>query len=303
MRIGIVMDLLGRFDTRLSVIHLRLSEKLGPYIMPRRLLAIFILLSFQMPAFGVQDFTVTRKELELMPPYCTALYGYFYGLPDYQHSPLRNTIPGGCPSLHHYCDGLKAMIRAQKFNSESQYWADRAVESFQSVADANDWARCPLRPEAYVNLGRAQLFESKYGGVSSPKAALNFTKALELKPDYLPAYYALSDYYEDLGDKKKALGVVEDGLRHVPNAKGLLRRFKELGGTTPPTPIEVIDKPTEPDVSKDEPMEQQKTSEKTVIAPANDIAAPEKVDTPSGQPTPPPKIGNSSNKWCRFCPP
>ena len=268
-----------------------------------RLLALFILLSCQMPVFAVQAFTVTRDELALMPPYCTALYGKNVGLPDLQDSPLRNTIPVGCPALHHYCDGFKAMIRVDRNRAESGYWLEQAVRAFQSVAQREDWASCPLRPEAYANWGKALLRQSRRGGTSSGEGVMNLMKALELKPDYLPAYYAISDYYMDLGSKKEALSVVEDGLRHMPESPGLLRRFKELGGITPPTPIAVNPKPDVSQASKDAPMkQQQQTPAESGGSSQSEGAAPTISDTTPEQ-VAPQKIGSPTNPWCRFCPP
>lgn len=268
-----------------------------------RLLAIFILLSSQMPAFAVQDFTVTRQELALMPPYCTAYFGHFFGLPKLQDSPLRNTIPAGCPSLHHYCDGLKAMLRGNSNMRESKYWAGIAVRVFEGMAQLPNWASCPLRPEAYVNAGKVLLRQRAQGGASSGEAVVDFRKALELNPDYLAAYYALSDYYVDLGDKKKALSVVNEGLRHVPHSKGLLRRFKELGGKTPPTPIMATTKPDSPKAAKDSSAAQQRQNavENGSFQPSGSATTStqnaETVEATS------PKIGSPTNPWCRFCPP
>jgi tetratricopeptide (TPR) repeat protein len=271
--------------------------------MTNRFLALLILLFCQMPAFGVQDFAVTREELALMPPYCTAYYGHLFGLPPLQESPLRSTVPDGCPALHHYCDGLKSMIRADRNDKESGYWLGVAAQAFQSMARREDWASCPLRPEAYMNLGKALLRQSQRGQGSSAEAAANFMKALELNPDYLPAYYALSDYYIDLGNKKKALGVVEDGLRRLPDSKGLLRRFKELGGKTPPEPIAATAKPDTPQTVNTAPtQQQQQTPAETGAAPANEGAAPAEQDTAPEQSTEE-KIGSPTNPWCRFCPP
>jgi hypothetical protein len=267
-----------------------------------RIPAILILLLFQMPAHGLESFTVTRKELTMMPPYCTALEGKHVGLPPPQDSPLRNTIPDGCPALHHYCSGLKAMIRVDTNRHESNYWLGLAVQTFRSVALRKDWVSCPVRPEAYLNLGRALLRQSQRGGKSSAEAVASFSKALELKPDYLAAYLALSDYYVSLGDKKKALSVVGNGLRHVPDSKWLLRRFKELGGTTPPAPIVTTSKPVVGATEKDTSGEEKKTpSESAITQPAQGEASP--VQQAPAEQSSKPKIGSPTNPWCRFCPP
>ncbi|MBI3772186.1 MAG: tetratricopeptide repeat protein [Gammaproteobacteria bacterium] len=269
--------------------------------MSHRIFALSVLLLVHMSAFGAQAFTVTREELAMMPPYCTAFYGKEVGLPESVTAPLNSTIPAGCPSLHHYCDGLKAMIRVDRNRTESGFWLEASVRAFQSVLQGDWWASCPLRPEAYVNIGKAQLLQSRRTGGSSGEAVTNLMKALELKPDYVPAYYALGDFYSDMGDQKKALSVVEDGLRYSPKSKGLLRRFKALGGTVPPTPNVVTGASGSPDVIEDTPTEQQPSAAEDAVPPPAVSAVSEMPDSSSESPTSP-KIGSPSNPWCRFCP-
>ena len=271
--------------------------------MLRRLLFPIFLLSFQNPAFALQNFTVTKEELALMPPYCTAYYGHFYGLPRLEDSPLRNTIPPGCPSLHHYCDGLKAMIRVDNNRAESSHWLYRAIQSFRTAAYRKDWSSCSLRPEAFMNLGRSLLRKSSMEGGSPAEGVANLRKALELKPDYQAGYFALSDYYSDSGDKEKALSVVEEGLRYLPESKGLLRRFEMLGGETPPTPIVTATKSASSGAEKGSSavQQKQKIEEKaTVQSTEIDVSGSQNKTT---EQSPPRKIGSPTNPWCRFCPP
>lgn len=259
-------------------------------------LLILIALVLPAPAFALQDFAVTREELALMPPYCTAYYGVNVGLPELKNSPLRNTIPQGCPSIHHYCDGLKSMIRFDRQNKESGYWLTQGIQSFESVVNGGFWKNCPLQAEAYVNLGRAHLRRGTQQSLPSPKAAISLMKALEVQPEYVPAYAALGDYYVRLGDKRKALSVVEEGLRYAPDSAGLLRRFKELGGTTLPTPHAVAAKPAGEEM-KETPSESQDSA----VAPSPPADEPAPAQESPTQ-TAPPKIGTPTNPWCRFCP-
>lgn len=255
---------------------------------------MFAVLSLmQAPAFAVQDFTVTREELAMLPPYCTVFYGKNVGLPDSASSSLRDTVPPGCPSLHHYCDALKAMIRVDGNRAESAYWLGVGVQTLKGIVADERWVNCSVKPEAHVNFGKALLRQGKSMGAQSAQAESQFKQALVLRPDYVPAYYALSDYYAGLGQKKKALDVVEDGLRHAPDSNGLLRRFTELGGKTPPVPLveatpPAVPQPTAPAAQQAAPVEQHAAPERT--APPASSRAPQKLGTPS-------------NPWCRFCPP
>jgi len=291
-----------------------------------RLLAVIVLLVGQTSAFAVQEFTVTREELALMPTYCTAVEGKFVGLPQPEDSPLRGTIPASCPALHHYCDALKAMVRADRNRAESRYWLNLAVDDFKGMVA--DWEHraptCTVRPDLYTNLGNALLRQNK---ASAGMAVMNFNKALELKKDFLPAYYALSDVYLDTGKKKEALGVIEEGLKYVPDSKGLLRRFRELGGKTPPTPIAKANPPLPPQPDKTLGARQpepgataegkQAPAESSAPQPSagpgpessmspppapNKAAGASAVAAPEAVVSEPPKIGSPKNPYCRFCP-
>ena len=264
--------------------------------MSNRLLLYIVLTSLQTSALALQDFTVTREELTMMPPYCTALYGKYVGLPQPQDSPLRNTIPSDCPALHHYCDGLKAMIRVDRNRAESGHWLHNALGSFEGMV--NDWEHraptCSVRSDLYTQLGNALLRQNR---ANAAMAIENYQKALELRKDFLPAYYALSDAYINLGKKKEALSVVEEGLKYVPDSKGLLSRFKRLGGKTPPAPIAKTN-PQQPTAAAG-PGREPSTSPSTI---PNKVGGESAAGTPAEVEPEPPKIGSPTNPYCRFCP-
>jgi hypothetical protein len=256
--------------------------------MYRRSCILFILLLAQSSAFGLQGYGITESEEALLPRFChtPSLFGKIQG--------------GGCPMLNHFCYGLAHMQRVYANTNESRYWLSVALDNYRSIIGR--WgAKCPLTPELQVNMGKALLLKAKRG-VASEEAVQNFSKALALNPDFLPAYYALSDYYANLGDKKKALSVIEDGLRHVPKSKGLLRRFKELGGTVPPRPLVVTSKPKADSPTRDNSLEEQETPVEDKTVEPTPKEGPPAQKTLSEQPTEP-SIGTPSNPWCRFCPP
>ena len=280
--------------------------------MSLRLLAVFALLAWQTHALALQDFTVTREELALMPPYCTALEGKSVGLPQPQDSPLRDTIPPDCPALHHYCDGLKAAIRANAIGHEGKYWLNLAVVDFKSMVA--DWGSraptCSVRPDLYTQLGKALLRQNR---ANAAAAVVNFKQALELQKDFLPAYYALAQVYIDLGQKKEALSAVEEGLKYAPDSKGFLRRFKELGGKTPPAPI-LAEKPSaaakpgkaSAGQTAGQSAETGHTGEPQPSSPTS-TTGEAAAETPSNKDAPIPpqetKIGTPADPYCRFCPP
>jgi hypothetical protein len=98
-------------------------------------------------------------------------------------------------------------------------------------------------------------------------------------------------YYSEKGVKGKALNVIEEGLRHSPDSKALLRRFKALGGKIPPPPIVAAPQSNvakEPSKAAVEPQQSAGQANGEKQAPADAVE--------------PPKIGSPKNPYCRFCP-
>lgn len=170
-----------------------------------------------------------RREVALLPGYC-------------KHTQLfRGAIPGGNDQaavaawaeqmgpifndMHHYCFGLmktnRAVILSHDPIHRKFYLAD-AVSEFDYVI-----TRAPenfiLLPEILTKKAENLLLLGR-----GPLAVFNFERAIELKIDYWPPYAYLSDYYKGSGDTKKARELLEAGLSHVPDAKGLKRRLAEL---------------------------------------------------------------------------
>jgi tetratricopeptide (TPR) repeat protein len=86
-----------------------------------------------------------------------------------------------------------------------------------------------MLPEVNLQKGLALRLLSRHG-----EAASEFVEALKLKPDYTPAYAALVDLYLDLGDLDNARGILEEGLRHVPDSKILASKRADLQRQEPP---------------------------------------------------------------------
>ena len=59
-------------------------------------------------------------------------------------------------------------------------------------------------------------------------AAKEFVGAIQLKPDYTPAYAALVDVYRDLGDLESARETVALGLKRAPRSRILEKKKQEL---------------------------------------------------------------------------
>jgi hypothetical protein len=57
-------------------------------------------------------------------------------------------------------------------------------------------------------------------------------RAINLRPDYWPAYVALSDYFANLGSFEDAREWLRKGLEAAPQSQALARRLAELDRST-----------------------------------------------------------------------
>jgi tetratricopeptide (TPR) repeat protein len=148
------------------------------------------------------------------------------------------------------------------------------------------------------------------------EAMADFLKSINLDQKYARSVTELADLYErKILDRKKALELVTEGLRHSPSSKVLQRRYEKLGGKLP-YPEPYAQQPVqEPPVVQDKGSalpEQRPGQEKTLKqeAPASPMqptisteqpsmaSSAEKPVNPEPQQTP---LGMPSNPWCRFC--
>lgn len=276
----------------------------------KRSVGLFILaFALQLQSFTANALEpwVTESELALMPPYCQAKLGKDRG-----NQAIIDKWRGiygdqNWMNMHHYCDALKFIVRANRssgnkaaMNYNMSYNlgnAQRGIEHMLAYEQTPDWI---LRPEAHVHLGKIYLRMTLLGKGSEGKAVQNFGQAILIQPDYEPAYSALSDFYAGKGLKQKALNVIEEGLKHSPDSKRLLRRFKELGGKTPPAPL-VVAQPAAPAEAINSPVKQEQPQlGNTTSSSPSDVPASSSPEASQKQTTPS-KVGSPSNPWCRFC--
>ena len=134
-------------------------------------------------------------------------------------------------NMHHYCWGLTKTNYAILFYGtlkrtpqERRALLNSAIGEFDYVIERAppDFVLLPefltKKGESLVDLGKPSL------------AAVEFQRAMQLKPDYWPPYVALSDYYKDIGNPKMAREVLERALSFSPDAQAVKRRLAELDG-------------------------------------------------------------------------
>ena len=171
-----------------------------------------------------------RREVALLPRYCLSTQAFRaarvpgsedQAVADRWYAYLGPTFH----DLHHYCWGLmktnRATLLARDTATRNFYLRDAITEFDYVIGHASDgFLLLPeiltKRAENWARLGN--------GGVG----VLDLERAISLKPDYWPAYGALSDHYKSVGDTAKAREVLETGLAQSPTAVGLQRRLAEL---------------------------------------------------------------------------
>jgi tetratricopeptide (TPR) repeat protein len=165
----------------------------------------------------------TDKELLVLPPYCKAR------LRDVSSAEKSRWIGvlgrENWTSLHHYCQNLNIINRANMaldtgtrtkllrngYSGLKKYLAEQTTPDFV------------IKHEVYYHIGRAAIRLNEYGD-----GMANLEKSIQIKPTYIPAYAALSDFYRDNGDPEEARQVLQRGLKHKPKSRSLNRRLTTL---------------------------------------------------------------------------
>jgi tetratricopeptide (TPR) repeat protein len=210
-------------------------------------------------------------------------------------------MPAGQGFQGHYCGGLRYLDRAYSSmgnKRDMMYYLDVAINNFDYMLGhtKEDDVR---RGEFHVGKARALKLMGR-----KAEAAAEFNKALSYKISSPDVYMALSDFFHETGNKKKALEMATEGLKSYPASKGLERRYTEFGGKLP-YPVAAIEEAIRVEETKAENAAEAKSD----AAPPSDAQTVQSSDindetTPTSTPPQiePVKIGTPKNPYCRFCP-
>jgi tetratricopeptide (TPR) repeat protein len=190
-----------------------------------KLLLFFILLAPLYSISAIADETtmgnmyqITASEARLLPPFCLGLSAGNYR-EDAQSLRQKVTVPGN--DTHHFCHGMKEIIRGDRGDKKSY---ERAVQEFEYVQGRSSMisqnelldSTSLYKAEALGKLGK------------TGPAITEYNKAIQLNNKYHQAYARLADYYLSLGMKQDAIDTIKVGLGFSPESKGLRNRLHKL---------------------------------------------------------------------------
>jgi tetratricopeptide (TPR) repeat protein len=175
---------------------------------------------------GVKD-----AEMALLPKYCPYTQGGKLGStvdkPSAAVNAWVNAMGPDFWHMHHHCWALIHFNRAQRANlplSTKRAFLTEARDDFLYIVEVATPTFIHL-PEAYVWLGRTTL---QLGNIEEGIGA--YKSAVELKPDYWPAYYHWATFLKGRDARAQALEVARQGLAASSQAKPLELLYRDLGG-------------------------------------------------------------------------
>ena len=264
----------------------------------RTALTLTILVVFELlgvnQALAKLPYKATEAELSRLPTFCQVKLGYSRNANQANTKLYSGKIGPDWLHIHHYCSGLNFINRYKRsFGNkiDQQAYFTNAMGEFEymfSHVAPTFW----MLPEMHVQKGKLLAAEKR-----NVEAVREFEQALQIDPNYVKAYVALSYLYKNTGQQSKYITALEQALQLVPNSESMQSRYKQATGKTfmppPPTPT----------------VEQAAKIPSTPI-PVAQAAAASGVNSTTMQPVSasspavvPDKIGTPTNPYCRFCPP
>ena len=168
------------------------------------------------------EYAISASELALLPKFCRYLSpGNFQ--PDARRLAMKGSAPG--EHAHHFCHGMKYMVRAQRAignRQERDAALHGALDEFSYVEEHTKNPRGVLLP--YVALYKGEVL-AKLG--RRQEALRQYLKAIRLKPKFPQAYLKLAQFYEEIRQPDKAVKVLKYGIKKT-RSKSLVRKLHRL---------------------------------------------------------------------------
>jgi tetratricopeptide (TPR) repeat protein len=172
----------------------------------------------------------TAGELALLPGYCKAIQG----TPGYlgaSGAHWRSVMGDDLKHMHHYCRGLRdAMFATMAVTTPVQrrFLWERAVNEYDYII-RHSRPTLTIMPEVFTRQGQAYMQLNSFENADAA-----FSRARGIRPDYVPAYLPWIDKLIELKLYARAKDLVDEGLRHAPDAAELRERQARLGGRASP---------------------------------------------------------------------
>jgi tetratricopeptide (TPR) repeat protein len=179
---------------------------------------------------------ITPEERALLPSYCNSVQmapGFKTG-----YEKWTGVYGSAFSAFHHYCWAFIYLMRADRHSTSDStrlHFLNNAYAEIQYVVESSPPDHM-LLPEMLTKQG---MILRRLGRLW--EAIAHLQRAVGLDQKYWRAYAELARCYVAQGDKQKARAVLEEGLSHSPESKGLMTLLKDLGGRShaAPAPPEV----------------------------------------------------------------
>lgn len=232
----------------------------------------------------------TDAEMTRLPVYCQVKFNAPPQSPEWKG--WRDRIGTNYIDLHHFCAGINFVNRywGARNARDRGFYLQNAMNNFDYMVKAEK-PDFTLSAELYSHRGEVFRLMRR-----PAEAVREFNRALSIDPRFVKPYLQLAELNMAGKTPARALEIITEGLRHVPDSRALQRRYLELGGKEP-FPDPVVAKMAEPEP---QPVATAPSVEPS-SEPAPAAASPQ--PEPKSATEPAPTIGTPSNPYCRFCPP
>lgn len=231
-------------------------------------------------ADAIGNFKPRHGELALLPSYCAPrAEGWGDDTKRPEVAPWAQIYGKDWFHMHHLCNALNYI------NRSARNYDQKTRNLSLALIDLGYMERNAISPQV---LAETQMASSValLGLKRETEAFVALNKAVSLAPETATTHIRLADYYISRKQTAEALIAVTEGLKYVPESKGLQRRYTELGGK-PPFPAPYKKAETEP----------LSTPGETSTAPESVPGTEQPASEPSRQ-----DEGKRDKPWCRFCP-
>ncbi|MDD5580258.1 MAG: tetratricopeptide repeat protein [Methylobacter sp.] len=163
----------------------------------------------------------TDYDFALLPPWCKAKLG---DVSEAERKLWERRIGPGWIHVHHYCAALFTLNLSYKVTDRNQLpEIYKVVVGEIAYVEKNTSPKFKLWPKMQYDKG--QVLEKMNDTAGAMRA---YQESIQANPKLPLSYAALSDLYKKQKNNKEAIVILEQGLKHKPESKVLLKRLAIL---------------------------------------------------------------------------